>query len=142
MLNELADSMANARSFAECDFRLGLEEGQVVMSPPRKKALTSWKIFYNCTINPCAQIVNNLMPIVEQCEIVDADNLKNSRLHVVRRMVSLKNNFDMHFEHLLEKLNTLTGEILLKCLGDNPKKTEKEKSVHTLSNFSWKSQKK
>ena len=47
VLNELADSMANARSFAECDFRLWLEEGQVVMSPPRKKALESWTIFYN-----------------------------------------------------------------------------------------------
>ena len=42
-------------------------------------------------------------------------------------MASLKNDFDTHFEHLLEKLNTLTGEILLKCLGDNPKKTEKDK---------------
>ena len=66
VLNKLADSIANARSFAECDFRLGLEEGQVVMSPPRKKPLVSWTIFYNSTINPYAQIVNNLMPILEQ----------------------------------------------------------------------------
>ena len=80
-LNELADSMAQARSFAECDFRLGLEEGQIVMSPPRKKALTSWTIYYNSTINPCTQIVNNLMPIMEQCETVDAENLKTLRLH-------------------------------------------------------------
>ena len=74
VLNNLADSMANALSFEECDFRLGLEEGQTVMSPPRKKALASWTIYYNSTINPCAQIVNNFMPIVEQCEIVDTDN--------------------------------------------------------------------
>ena len=40
-LGELASSMAQARSFAECDFRLGLEEGQIVMSPPRKKNLAS-----------------------------------------------------------------------------------------------------
>ena len=106
-LNELADLMIQARSFAECDFRLGLEEGQIVMSPPRKKALTLWTIYYNSTINPCAQIVNNLMPILEQCETIDAENLKTSRLHIVRRMGSLKSDFDMHFEHLLEKLNTL-----------------------------------
>ena len=76
-LNELADSIAQACSFAECDFRLGLEEGQIVMSPSRKKALISWTIYYNSTINPCAQIVNNLMPIVEQCETIDTENLKN-----------------------------------------------------------------
>ena len=27
----------------------------------------------------------------------------------------------------MEKLNSLTGEILLKCFGENPKKTEKDK---------------
>ena len=75
-LNELADSMAQARSFAECDFRLGLEAGQNIMSPPHKKALSSWTIYYNSTINLCAQIVNNLYPIVEQCETIDAENLK------------------------------------------------------------------
>ena len=50
-LVELADLMAQARSFAECDFRLGLEAGQNVMSPPRKKALASWMLYYNSTIN-------------------------------------------------------------------------------------------
>ena len=66
------------------------------------------------------------MPILEQCETINAENLKNSRLQIVRRMGSLKSDFDTHFEHLLEKLNTLTGEILLKCLGENPKKAEKD----------------
>ena len=44
----------------------------------------------------------------------------------MRRMESLKSEFDTHFERLLEKLNTLTGEILLKCLSENPKKAEKD----------------
>ena len=101
--------MAQACSFAECDFRLGLEEGENIISPPRKKALASWTIYYNSTINPSAHIVNNLMPLLEQCEAIDAENLKASRLHLVRRMASLKSDFDTHFEHLLEMLNTLTG---------------------------------
>ena len=67
------------------------------------------------------------MPPREQCETIDTENLKTSRLHIVRRMASLKSDIDTHFEHLLEKLNTLTGEILLKCLGENPKKADKEK---------------
>ena len=75
-LNELADLMEQACLLAECDIRLGLEAGQNVMSPPHKKALSSWTIYYNSTINLCAQIVNNLYPIVEQCETIDAENLK------------------------------------------------------------------
>ena len=126
-LFELADLMAQARSFTESAFRLGFEEGITVMSPPRKKDLSSWTLYYNATINPCAQIVNNLYPIVEQCEAINADLLKSLRLKIVRRMATLKSEFDTSFERLLEKLNTLTGEILLKCLGDNPNNTEKKK---------------
>ena len=55
------------------------------------------------------------------------ETLKVSKLHLVRRMALLKSEFDTHFEHLLEKLNSLTGEILLKCLCDNPKKNGKDK---------------
>ena len=123
----LADSMVAACSFAESNFRFGVDEKETVFSPPCKKALASWSLYYNSTINPCAQIVNNLYPIVEQCEALDAELLKSSRLQIVRKMASLKSDFDTSFECLLEKLNTLIGEILLKCLGENPKKTEKDK---------------
>ena len=76
-IGELTTSMAQAHAFAKCDFQMGLVEGKnTVMSPPRKKALASWTIYYNSTINLCAQIVNNLYPIVEQCETIDAENLK------------------------------------------------------------------
>merc|ERR1712098_496497 len=102
-------------------------EGKNIMSPPRKEALTTWQIFYNSTINPSAQVVNNLMPLLEQCEAIDTETWKVSKLHFVRRMSLLKNGYDAHFEHLLEKLNSLMGEIILKCLGDNPKKNDKDK---------------
>ena len=42
-------------------------------------------------------------------------------------MASLKNDFDTSFKRLLEKLNALPGEILLKCFGDNPNNAEKKK---------------
>ena len=126
-LFSLADSMAAAPSFAESNFRLGVDEKETVFSPPRKKALASWSLYYNSTINPCAQIVNNLYPIVEQCEALDADLLKSSRLQIVRKMASLKSDFDTSFKRLLEKLNTLTRENMLKYLGDNPNNTEKKK---------------
>ena len=81
----LTDSMAVARSFAESNFRLGADDNETVFSPPHKKALASWLLYYNSTINPCAQIVNNLYPIVEQCEALDADMLKSLRLLIVRK---------------------------------------------------------
>ena len=61
-LGELADSMAKARKFPEGDFRLGLAEGETVFSPPRKKALATWQIYYNSAISPPATVRNNLMP--------------------------------------------------------------------------------
>ena len=123
----LSDTMAAARSFSESNFKLGAEEnktGKTVFSPPRKKELASWLLYYNSTINPWAHIVNNLYPIVEQCEALDADMLKSSRLQIVRKMASLKSEFDTSFECLLDKLNALTGEILLKYFGDSPNSAE------------------
>ena len=65
-LGELATSMAKAHAFAECNFQMGLAEGEnTVMSPPRKKALATWQIYFNSTINPLAQVVNNLLPLLE-----------------------------------------------------------------------------
>ena len=77
-LFELANLMAQGCSFAESNFRFGLEEGKTVLA-------------------------------------------------------SLKNDFDTSFECLLEKLNALTGEILLKCFGDSPNSVEKKKSRSSSS---------
>ena len=51
---------------------MGLVEGKnTVMSPPRKRALATWQIYYNLTINPSGQVVNRLLPLLEQCEAID-----------------------------------------------------------------------
>ena len=127
-LGELTTSMAQAHAFAECNFQMGSEEGETtVMSPPLKRALASWQIYYNLTINPSGQVVNRLLPLLEQCEAIYTELLKVSKLHLVRQMSSLKAEFDSHFECLLDKLNSLTGEILLKSLGDNPQKKDKDR---------------
>ena len=122
-LVELAGLMAKACEFAICDFRLGLAVGKTVFSVPHKKALASWQIYYNSAISPPLTVLNNLMPLLEQCETIDSETLKVSKLHLVKRMASLKSDFDTHFKRLLEKLNSLTGEILLRCVDENPKKT-------------------
>ena len=69
-LGELGDSLAKAREFTECDFRTGLAEGETVFSPPHKKALATWQIYYNSAISPPLTVLNNLMPLLEQCETI------------------------------------------------------------------------
>ena len=83
-LGELASSMAKAREFAKCDFQMGTEEGETIMSLPHKRALTTWQTYYHTTINGTGQIVNRLLPLIEQCEAKDADSLKTSRIHLAR----------------------------------------------------------
>ena len=42
-------------------------------------------------------------------------------------MSSLKKEFDSGFESLLDKLNSLTGDVLMKALGDNPQKKDHDR---------------
>ena len=119
--------MGKARELVTCNFLLGSEGGESVMSLPCKQALATWQSFYHTTINGPGQIVNCLLPIIRQCEAVEADSLKTSKIHMVRQMSRLKLEFDTSFEKLLDRLNSLTGEILVKALGDNPKKADKDR---------------
>ena len=50
-LDDVVRTMDKAREFIECDFMLGSEGGESVMSPPRKQALATWQSFYYTTIN-------------------------------------------------------------------------------------------
>ena len=57
-LGDLAGSMAKAREFVECNFWMGTEEGENIMTPPRKRALATWQTYYHTTINGTGQIVH------------------------------------------------------------------------------------
>ena len=50
-LGDLALSMGKAHEFVECNFWMGTEEGENIMSPPRKRALATWQTYYHTTIN-------------------------------------------------------------------------------------------
>ena len=55
------------------------------------------------------------------------DSLKSNKVHLARQVHNLKFEFDVAFEKLLNKLNSLTGEILVKARGDILKRAEREK---------------
>ena len=61
-----------------------------------------------------------------QCEVIEADSLKSTKIHLARQMSTLKFEFDSSFEKLPDRLNGLTGEILVKALGDNPQKKDRD----------------
>ena len=50
-LGDLALSMGKAREFVECNFRMGIEEGENIMSLPHKRALATCQSYYHTTIN-------------------------------------------------------------------------------------------
>ena len=94
------------------------------MIPKGKRALATWQSFYHTTINGPGKIVHRLLLLVHQCEVIDADSLKSTKIHLARQMSSLKFEFDSSFEKLLDRLNGLTREILVKAVGDNPQKKD------------------
>ena len=99
-LGELASLMAKAREFAECNFQMGAEE-ETIMSLPCKRALATWQTYYHTTIKGTGQIVNRLLLLVQQCEAIDTDSLKTSKIQLVRQMMSAKMEFNSSFEKLL-----------------------------------------
>ena len=72
-------------------------------------------------------MVQCLLPLVRQCEAVDAKSLKTSKIHLARQVNSFKQEFDLAYKKLLDCLNSLTGDILSKALGDIPKRVDKDK---------------
>ena len=101
-LEDIAQTMGKAREFVEFNFLIGGEGDATVMSPPCRQALATWQSFYHSTINVPGQIVQRLLPLVRQCEAVDADSLKSNKIHLAQQMNSLKFEFDVSFKKLLD----------------------------------------
>ena len=53
--------------------------------------------------------------------------MKMSKLFLAGQVNTLKHKFDVSYNELLDKLSGLPGDILQKCLGNNPKKQDKDK---------------
>ena len=119
-VDDIIKVMDEVRKFVQCNFALGAKGDESGMSPPCKQALAKWQRFYHSKINGPGQIVSHLLPLVDKCEVIEADSLKSSKSHLVKQVTSLKSKFDSCFESLLNKLNSLTGSVLMNALGDNP----------------------
>ena len=72
-------------------------------------------------------MVQGLFPLICQCKAIDSETLKSSKLHLVRQLNNHKNEFYSEYETLLDRLNSLMNNILIKGLEDNLKKSERDK---------------
>ena len=78
---DIATALAKAKEFTDVPFQLspdGADSG--LMSPPRKVALATWTSYYHSIINVPENIVQRLLPLVRQCEALEAKTIKNSKL--------------------------------------------------------------
>ena len=86
--------MGKACEFVKSNFQMGTEEGENIMSPPRKRALATWQSYYHTTINGPEQRVHRLLPLVQQCKAINVDSLKSTTIHLARQMSGFKLKFD------------------------------------------------
>ena len=90
------------------------------MDPTHRQALAKWQKYYLPTINGPDQVVSHLLTLVDKCEASEAGSLKNSEVHLVKKLSCLKSKFDSVFESFLTKLTSLTSDVLMSALGSNP----------------------
>ena len=95
-LEDIAVTLAKCHYFVDSTFTMGVGEGKEgVMSPPRKAALATWKLYYHSIVNVPGCIIQRLLPLVCQCEAVDADTLKMFMLLLVHQANMLKHKFNV-----------------------------------------------
>ena len=63
-------------------------------------------------------IIQKLYPTINQCETLDAKTLKPEKSQLIRQLHSLKAQYDKEYETLIEKLSSVTQDVLLRDLGN------------------------
>ena len=105
MLLSLAKTLARAKEFTSCKFKLSadMEEG-TVMSPPRKAALAVQSNKYCGLINVPSKTLDKLLPRFLQCQQYSADKLKMTKLHLIHNMDNLNDKFGIEYNNFLKEL--------------------------------------
>ena len=63
------------------------------------------------------QTMQKLYPALDQCEAVETETLKTEKSHIVRQLHGLKQQYDTEFQTLIERLSTVTRDVLLHGFG-------------------------
>ena len=65
-----------------------------------------------------------LIPLLQKYKESEVHSLKSSESHIVHQVVEWKSKFDSIFESWLNKLNSLTCDVLVSALGNNSLKED------------------
>jgi len=64
--------------------------------------------------------IQKLYSTISQCETLDAEILKTEKAQLIRQLQSLKAQYDKEYETLIEKLSSVTQDVLLRGFGEHP----------------------
>ena len=120
-LDRIAETFAKVKEFLEASgFTFGPMKNTEEASPVRKAALSSWTNHYRSLVMKPGHTIQRLYPAINQCETLDADTLKTEKSHLVRQLHGLKLQYDKEFQTLIDRLSSVTQDVLLRGFGENP----------------------
>ena len=114
-LDRIAETFAKVKDFLEADeFSFGPLPPNQVVTPVRRSALSTWKNYYKSLVMKPGHTLQKLYPALDQCEAVETEVLKTEKSHLVRQLHGLKKQYDSEFQSLIDKLSTVTYDVLLR----------------------------
>ena len=112
-LNGIAKTFAKVKEFLEVTgFSFGPLRTAEDASPSRKAALSSWTNHYRSLVMKPGHTIQKLYPGINQCETLDAKTLKTEKSQLIRQLHSLKLQYDKEYKMLIERLVSITQDML------------------------------
>ena len=74
--------------------------------------------------------IQKLYPLLDQCDDIEAESLKSDKAHLIRHLHSVKLKYDTEIQFLIERLSSVTQDVLLRGFGENPN-PHQERRINT-----------
>ena len=130
-LDRIAETFARVKEFLEAgEFTLVPEGHQGPVTPIRKVALSSWRNYYRSLVMKPGNVIRKLYPLLDQCDDIETESLKSDKAHLIRHLSTLKLQYDSEIEILIDRLGSVTQDVLLRGFGENTN-THQERRIST-----------
>ena len=127
----MAKKFAKVKEFLEAgEFTFGSTGNNGVVTPTKKVALSTWTNYYKSLVMKPSHTIQKLYPVLDQCKALDTETLKTERSHLIRQLHGLKLQNDTEIKVLIERLSSVSQDVLLRGFGENPNQHQ-ERRVNT-----------
>ena len=117
-LDKIAETFTNVKDFLEAgEFNFGPLPRKQPVTPVRRSALSIWKNYYKSLVMKPGHTMQKLYPALDQCEAMETNILKTEKSYLVRQLHGLMQQYDSEFQSLIDRLSTVTHDVLLRGLG-------------------------